>query len=225
MALPGAGMVYIDQEVSMASAGRLDKDRSGKEVPWRKLRNKRKYNQEEEEQKAAMVRRVANNIRERGGLEGGEEEEDGQGSNQGFRTGDTTPWSRSAPRAGGSRQEEPAAYGPALPGGHKPPVRLEQEAGERFVLRQETSELPSGTRPDRYRGRLYKELPAGAAEMERLPPTKAVEEFKRRRAETEADRLAKKAVKSHKTNLDEFNELMDKQPAHFETRKINWYKF
>jgi hypothetical protein len=61
--------------------------------------------------------------------------------------------------------------------------------------------------------------------MERLPPTKAVEEFKRRRTETEADRLAKKAVKSHKTNLDEFNELMDKQPAHFETRKINWYKF
>jgi hypothetical protein len=141
-------MVYIDQEVSMACAGRLDVDRSGREKPWRKLRNKRTYDQEEEEQKAALVRRVASNIRERGGLEGGEEEE-GPGSSQGFRTGDTTPWARSAPRAGGARQEEPAAYGPALPGGNKAPVRLEQGAGDRFVLRQETSELPSGTRPDR----------------------------------------------------------------------------
>ena len=40
-----------------------------------------------------------------------------------------------------------------------------------------------------------------------------------------AERLAKKAYKSHKDNLEEYNELMEKLPVHNEQRKINWYKF
>ena len=40
-----------------------------------------------------------------------------------------------------------------------------------------------------------------------------------------ASRLAKKASKSHKRNISEFNDLMEKLPVHNEQRKINWYKF
>ena len=96
---------------------------------------------------------------------------------------------------------------------------------------------------------------AGASEPPPLPPTTVVADFKRRRKETEAERfaflkhlelvlqyfdepiilallskhlasrLAKKASKSHKRNLSEFNDLMEKLPVHNEQRKINWYKF
>ena len=95
---------------------------------------------------------------------------------------------------------------------------------------------------------------AGTSEPPPLPPTTVVADFKRRRKETEAERfvtlnycimlhnfnfmllsgiystylasrLAKKASKSHKRNISEFNDLMEKLPVHNEQRKINWYKF
>ena len=90
-----------------------------------------------------------------------------------------------------------------------------KQAAAGLEIRQCTGEVPSGTRPDRYGGRFFKEPAVPAAEESpRLAPTAAVADFKRRRQETAAERLARKASKSHKQNLDEYNELMEKIPVH-----------
>merc|ERR1712192_137897 len=128
-----------------------------------------------------------------------------------------------------SSSEEDQVYGPALPNNRKAPVKLpprKTEADE-YAVRQMTSELLAGTRHDRNAGRMFKKGSSAASNSEPppLPPTTVVADFKRRRQETEAERLAKKASKSHKRNLSEFNDLMEKLPVHNEQRKINWYKF
>jgi len=204
-------MFGIDQEISLAAHGRMDTQKGGKEKPWRKLRIKPEFNMAEEERKRAFVERVTGTLREKlkdGSLGGGEDE----------------------PNAGEEDDDkEDQVYGPALPNNRKAPVKLpprKTEADE-YAVRQITAELPAGTRPDRYAGRMFKvaQSAAGTSEPPPLPPTTVVADFKRRRKETEAERLAKKASKSHKRNLSEFNDLMEKLPVHNEQRKINWYKF
>ena len=227
LALPGHGYVDKDQEISLGAKGHFDKDRHGRIKPWKMLRDKKVYNQEEEEKKEEFIRKVAKSLKAKE-VEGGEEEGGGEDE------------------AGGSGKGGPASvYGPALPGNIKAPVELERwekcaeslpagvfstagkkQAAAGLEIRQCTGEVPSGTRPDRYGGRFFKEPAVPAAEESpRLAPTAAVADFKRRRQETAAERLARKASKSHKQNLDEYNELMEKIPVHSEQRKINWYKF
>jgi len=203
-------MFGIDQEISLAAHGRMDTVKSGKEKPWRKLRIKPEFNMAEEERKRAFVERVTETLKEKlkdGSLGGSEDK----------------------PNAGEEDEEEDQVYGPALPNNRKAPVKLpprKTEADE-YAVRQITAELPAGTRPDRYAGRMFKvaKSTAGTSEPPPLPPTTVVADFKRRRKETEAERLAKKASKSHKRNISEFNDLMEKLPVHNEQRKINWYKF
>jgi len=86
---------------------------------------------------------------------------------------------------------------------------------------------PITSQTSRYAGRMFKVAKpvAGGSEPPPLPPTTVVADFKRRRQENEAERLARKAAKSHKKNISEFNDLMEKLPVHNEQRKINWYKF
>ena len=216
LALPGHGYVDKDQEISLGAKGHFDKDRHGRIKPWKMLRDKKVYNQEEEEKKEEFIRKVAKSLKAKE-VEGGEEEGGGEDE------------------AGGSGKGGPASvYGPALPGNIKAPVELERweksaeslpagvfstagkkQAAAGLEIRQCTGEVPSGTRPDRYGGRFFKEPAVPAAEESpRLAPTAAVADFKRRRQETAAERLARKASKSHKQNLDEYNELMEKIPVH-----------
>jgi len=205
-------MFGIDQEISLAAHGKMDTHKGGKEKPWRKLRIKPEFNMAEEERKRAFVERVTETLKEKlkDGSLGGDEDEKSTGKED-------------------EDSEEDQVYGPALPNNRKAPVKLparKTEADE-YAVRQITAELPAGTRPDRYAGRMFKVAKpvAGASEPPPLPPTTVVADFKRRRKETEAERLAKKASKSHKRNLSEFNDLMEKLPVHNEQRKINWYKF
>ena len=213
LALPGHGYVDVEQGISLGAKGHFDKDRHGRIKPWKMLRDKKVYNQEEEEKKEEFIRKVAKSLKAKE-VEGGEEEGGGEDE------------------AGGSGKGGPASvYGPALPGNIKAPVELERweksaeslpagvfstagkkQAAAGLEIRQCTGEVPSGTRPDRYGKRFFKE-PA-AEESPRLAPTAAVADFKRRRQETAAERLARKASKSHKQNLDEYNELMEKIPVH-----------
>jgi len=202
-------MFGIDQEISLAAHGKMDTDKGGKVKPWRKLRIKPEFNMAEEERKRAFVERVTETLKEKlkDGSLGGDQSKAGEDSSS----------------------EEDQVYGPALPNNRKAPVKLpprKTEADE-YAVRQMTAELPAGTRPDRYAGRMFKvaSSAAGTSEPPPLPPTTVVADFKRRRQETEAERLAKKAAKSHKRNLSEFNDLMEKLPVHNEQRKINWYKF
>lgn len=204
-------MFGIEQEISLAAHGKMDTTKGGKEKPWRKLRMKPEFNMAEEERKRAFVERVTETLKDKlkDGSLGGDEDE-----NKAVKEDD---------------DEEDQVYGPALPNNRKAPVKLpaRKSEAEEYAVRQRTAEVPTGTRPDRYAGRLFKvaqSLP-GASEAPPLPPTTVVADFKRRRKETEAERLAKKASKSHKRNLSEFNDLMEKLPVHNEQRKINWYKF
>jgi len=229
LALPGHGYVEVEQEISLGAKGHYDRDRHGRIKPWKMLRDKKVWDQEEEEKKEEFVRKVAKALKAKAG-EGGDEEGGGEAA------------------AGGSGQGgsvSVSVYGPALPGNLRAPVELERwqksaeslpagvfstagkkQAAAGLEIRQCTGEVPSGTRPDRYRGRFFKEPAVPAAEeTPSLAPTAAVADFKRRRQETAAERLARKASKSHKQNLEEYNELMEKIPAHSEQRKINWYKF
>jgi len=205
-------MFGIDQEISLAAMGRMDTDKGGKVKPWRKLRIKPEFNMAEEERRRAFVERVTETLKVK--LKDGTLGKEGDESKAGGE---------------GSSSEEDQVYGPALPNNRKAPVKLpprKTEADE-YAVRQMTAELPAGTRPDRYAGRMFKKASsaAGTSEPPPLPPTTVVADFKRRRQETEAERLAKKASKSHKRNLSEFNDLMEKLPVHNEQRKINWYKF
>jgi len=205
-------MFGIDQEISLAAHGKMDTDKGGKEKPWRKLRIKPEFNMAEEERKRAFVERVTETLKEKlkDGSLGGAEDEKSTGKED-------------------DDSEEDQVYGPALPNNRKAPVKLPERKTEadEYAVRQITAELPAGTRPDRYAGRMFKVAKStpGASEPPPLPPTTVVADFKRRRKETEAERLAKKASKSHKRNLSEFNDLMEKLPVHNEQRKINWYKF
>jgi len=203
-------MFGIDQEISLAAHGKMDTDKGGKEKPWRKLRMKPDFNMAEEERKRAFVERVTETLKEK--LKDGSVGGDQDGTNTGKKD-----------------DEEDQVYGPALPNNRKAPVKLppRKTEAEEYAVRQITAELPAGTRPDRYAGRMFKvaKSNAGASEPPPLPSTTVVADFKRRRKETEAERLAKKASKSHKRNLSEFNDLMEKLPVHNEQRKINWYKF
>jgi len=209
--IAGPTMFGIDQEISLAAHGKMDVDKGGKEKPWRKLRIKPKFNREEEERKRDFIEKVAGTLKEK--------LKDGTlvGSND-----DSTAVQEDS-------SDEDQVYGPALPGNRKAPVKLpprKTEADE-YAVRQITAELPAGTRPDRYAGRMFKVAKpvAGGSEPPPLPPTTVVADFKRRRQENEAERLARKAAKSHKKNISEFNDLMEKLPVHNEQRKINWYKF
>ncbi|KAA0193830.1 hypothetical protein HAZT_HAZT011613 [Hyalella azteca] len=54
--------------------------------------------------------------------------------------------------------------------------------------------------------------------------TKAEMHFLKRQRQMEEDRIKKKASKSHKEKVEEFNRNLDSQSEHFDIPKVSWTK-
>ncbi|KAF2344748.1 hypothetical protein FHG87_008265 [Trinorchestia longiramus] len=64
----------------------------------------------------------------------------------------------------------------------------------------------------------------GASKGYSAQRTKAEMHFLQRQRQMEEDRIKKKASKSHKEKVEEFNRNLDSQSEHFDIPKVSWTK-